>query len=191
METHSLSIEEKQKRNKLLRFALIISIVLILFFTFDSLKRLGLLLVIVGFNFIVAFIKRKIPTLLIRKYFFGIEYILFSTVIVSVSFGPKIGAVMGSLSILANYIAERRISKYFFPTIIQYILIGYFSYFFRSLDIIILGIIITLIYNVFSFIFAKLIGANTITLVVFNTVNILFNIFLFTSFGHSVLKLLG
>ena len=44
---------------------------------------------------------------------------------------------------------------------------------------------------IFSFIFAKLIGANTITLVVFNTVNILFNIFLFTSFGHSVLKLLG
>ena len=188
LSTKNNSIEQKKK---LTRIFLIVSIVFMLILTFNSFKRLLILIGFILFNFGFAFIKRKIPTLFIRKYFFGIEYILFCTVITSVAFGSKLGMIMGALLMLSNYIAEKRVSKYFFLTISLYMIIGYNAFFFRHIDIRILGVIITIFYNIFSFIGSKLIGGNVITMLLFNLVNILFNIFLFTSFGINILNLIN
>ena len=188
LSTKNNSIEQKKK---LTRIFLIVSIVFMLILTFNSFKRLLILIGFILFNFGFAFIKRKIPTLFIRKYFFGIEYILFCTVITSVAFGSKLGMIMGALLMLSNYLAEKRVSKYFFLTISLYMIIGYNAFFFRHIDIRILGVIITIFYNIFSFIGSKLIGGNVITMLLFNLVNILFNIFLFTSFGINILNLIN
>lgn len=185
-----LSRFTKKEKNKFLRGGLVLSILIVLFLTYGSFRRIVILSVFLAANFLTALIKRKIPTLFIRKYFFGIEFVLFSAVITSISYGPYVGAAMGAMSILANYIAEKRISKYILPTFILYITIGYSSFYFQNIGIITLGITISLIYNILSFISAKLIGANTTTLLVFNIVNILFNIFLFTSFAIPVLKII-
>lgn len=193
METHLPFIGKlsKEQKTKITRIVLIISIILVLILTFDSLQRLLVLFGFLALNFGFAFIKRKIPTLFIRKYFFGIEYILFCTVMTSVSFGRWLGMIMGALLMISNYIAERRISKYFFLTVSLYMIIGYNAFFFRYMDIRLLGIIITFLYNIFSFIGSKLIGGNIITMLLFNFVNVLFNIFLFTSFGIPVYNILN
>ena len=83
------------------------------------------------------------------------------------------------------------LTDYFVVTITLYTLIGYFAYFFRNYDFVILGIIITLIYNLFSFILTKLIGANIVTLIIFSIVNISFNIMLFVFYGEFFIHLLN
>jgi len=119
----------------------------------------------------------------IRKYFFGLELVLICTVTTSVTLGSKIGAFMGVILMVVNYLAERRVSDYFIITLTLYSIIGYISYNFRSYDIVTLGVIIAIIYNFFSFVFSKIIGANTVTLIVFNIINIGWNMFLFFIYG--------
>jgi hypothetical protein len=174
---------KQENRKKALRFLLFSLIILILILTFDSIAKLFILLLIVAANFFFALGKRFIPKLAAGRYFYGLELIMFSTVLTSVSFGPLTGAVMGGLLMVANYIGERRFSQYFLITTALYSMVGYFAYFGRSFDFAILGIAITLVYNlVVTMIVAAMEGKKT-TMLVFNGVNILFNVFLFTTLG--------
>ena len=182
----------KKTRNRtILRILLLFSILFLLAFSFDSIRRILILLLLVIINAVFAFVKRRIPFAFIRKHFYGIELILLCTVAISVTLGSKIGATMGALLMVVNYLAESRASNYFVVTVTLYTLIGYFAYFFRSYDFAVLGIIITIIYNLLTFIFTKLIGANTVSLIIFNIVNITFNIILFVVYGDLMLRILS
>lgn len=176
----------KAQRKKILRILVVVSILVLLAFTFKSIIRLVVLALIIAINFFFSFLKRFLP---LKKYFFGIELILFSTVFTSISFGPKIGFVMGGLLMTINYIGEKRFSRYFIITLSLYSLIGYISYFFRTYNIILFGILLSAIYNLVVWITVPFFGANRRTLIIFNITNILFNIFLFTMFGSFIPQL--
>ena len=183
---------EKSSRNKyILRLFLVFIIFLFLILTFDSFRKITIVIALILINYCFAFLKRRIPFEFVRKYFFGLELIMISTVATSVAMGPKMGAIMGGLLMTVNYLAEGRSSNYFIVTITLYTIVGYVAYFYRSYDFVVLGIIITFIYNFFAFLFSKLIGANTIALLVFSIVNITSNIFLFTLYGMFILGLLS
>jgi hypothetical protein len=139
---------------------------------------------------VLAISKRYIPTWQIRKYFIGVEAVMFCTVITSITFGPITGAVMGALLMTINYIGERRFSQYFPLTLLLYAVIGYSAYFFQSVNLVILGLILTVIYNIISTIIVYFFGANMRTVLIFNAVNILFNFFLFSTFGGFFLSVL-
>ncbi|MFH2020025.1 MAG: hypothetical protein ABIJ34_01310 [archaeon] len=182
---------EKRDRKKFLRIVLISSIVILTILSVSSVRKLFILASFVVINYIFAYLKRKIPIGFIRKYFYGIELVLFCTVITSVTFGSIIGAFMGALLIVANYIAERRISDYALIITFLYLAIGYASYFFRDTPIVLLGTIITIVYNLLAFILSKIKGANLFSLAVFNLINIAFNLLLFNSLGNFVLLILS
>ena len=181
----------KQRRNTL-RIMLITLIVLLLILSSTYLIRLLILFSFIVINFIFAFAKKRLSKFKLGKYLLGIELILFCTVIISISFGPAFGAVMGGLLMIVNYIAERRASRYFIVTIALYSLIGYLVYYFKDYNIIIVGIITSILYNllVTLIIFIFPFGENKTTVLIFNIINILFNIFLFSSLGNIVKNLL-
>lgn len=191
LEIHSL-FSEKSKRNKyILRLFLVFAIFLFLIFTFSAFRKITVLMLFITANYVFAFLKRKVPFSFVRKYLFGLEIIMICTVATSIAMGPKTGAVMGGLLMIVNYLAEGRSSEYFIVTILLYTIAGYAAYYYRSYDFIALGVLITSIYNFFAFIFSKLMGANTVTLLVFSAVNIASNILLFTIYGNFVLGLLS
>ena len=111
---------------------------------------------------------------------------MFCTVLTAVNYGPKIGSVMGGLLMIVNYIGEKRFSKYFVITLVTYSIIGYVSYYLRYLNIIGLGIGMVISYNLLMFTIVPFFGANKKALLVFSSVNILFNILLFATFGTLV-----
>jgi len=175
--------EGLKKRKKILRASLILLIILLLLLTFSSIMRYMILFIFIFMNYFFAIAKKKVSRF-IGKYFFGIELIMFCTVLTSVSFGSFIGATMGALLMVVNYIAERRFSKYFLVTVPLYMVIGYFAYFFRSYDIVLLGIIITIAYNIVAYLLTSFFDPNIRTLVIFNMINIGFNVFLFYVLGR-------
>jgi hypothetical protein len=177
---------KKPDNKKALRLTLIVSIIFLLIFTNRSLQRLALLALFIAVNFLIAFSKRIIPTSFLKRYFYGIEAVLFCTVLTSFAFGSITGAIMGCLLMAVNYIAERRISKYFVATLILYGIIGYAAFYFRNYDLVLFGIIISVIYNILVDALLLFLEPNKLTLVVFNIVNILFNIMLFTGFGKFI-----
>lgn len=181
-----------KQRRKTLRIMLITMIVLLLILSSTYLTRLLILFSFIVINFIFAFLKKRLPKFRLGKYLLGIELILFCTVMTSITFGPRFGAVMGGLLMIVNYIAERRASRYFAVTIALYTLIGHTVYYFRNYDIVTLGIITTLLYNlvVTLIIFIFPFGENKTTVLIFNLVNILFNVFLFSTVGNFVKNLL-
>ena len=170
-----------------------ILVMLIIFFfilSFDFLSRIAVLLLILTANAAFALIKKKIPKFGNAKYFFGIEIILFSTVLTSLSFGQNMGAVMGPLLMLINYAIERRASKYFMITTALYSMIGYCSVYLQDFNIITIGMVAALCYNLASFILTSLIGANKSTIAVFSAVNLVFNMLLFSVLGNFFLAVL-
>jgi len=181
---------DNQERRKILRFLLIAMIALLIILSSDYVQRILILFSFVIINFVFAFLKNKLRRL--EKYLLGIELILFCTVMTSISFGSKVGAVMGALLMIVNYIAEKRASRYFIVTITLYALIGYLVYYFREYNIVILGMLTSILYNIMAsiIIFAIPFGENKRTVIIFNIVNILFNIFLFSSLGNFVKNLI-
>jgi hypothetical protein len=184
-------IRNKPDNKKVIRLTLIISIILLLVFTNRSLQRLFILALFIIVNFFIAFSKRIIPTAFLKRYFYGVEAVLFCTVLTSFAFGSVTGAIMGCLLMAINYIAERRISKYFVATLVLYAIIGYISFYFKNYDIVIVGIIISIIYNLLIDLILIFLEPNKLTLVIFNIVNILFNIALFTSLGSIIYSFLA
>lgn len=181
-----------KQRRKTLRIMLITLIVLLLILSSTYLTRLLILFSFIIINFVFAFVKKRLPKFRLGKYLLGIELILFCTVMTSISFGPAFGAIMGGLLMIVNYIAERRASRYFIVTIALYTLIGYLVYYFKDYNIIILGILTTILYNLFVtlIIFIFPFRENKTTVIIFNMVNIVFNMVLFGTIGNFVKNLL-
>ena len=182
--------KNQQARKKFIRIVLVASICILLFLTFASIRRIVILTLFILLNFGFAFLKHKIPTVFVRKYLFGIEFVLFCTVITSIAFGPVIGASMGGLMMVVNYIGERRLSEYVVTTTLSYIVIGFVSYYLRGIPFVQAGLILTVSYNISAFFMSKFQGANIVTLIIFNLTNILFNALLFVQFGPFVMSLL-
>jgi hypothetical protein len=179
-----------KKRRNLQRTVLIILIFLFLIFSVEAFARIVILIVFIISNIMLALVKRTIPKIGIGKYLFGVEIIMFCTIITSVTFGSQLGMVMGGLLMAVNYIVERRVSRYFIITTILYSIIGYYAYFFRHYDIVLLGIATTLIYNAAVNIIVALLGANRTTMLIFSIMNILTNLMMFNGFARLVLMII-
>jgi cobalamin synthase len=128
--------KKSYNRKKTLRTILVILIVILLILSSDSLTRLALLFLFLAVNFFLALGKRILPKIGFAKYLFGIELVMFCTVITSVSFGSVIGAITGALLMVINYIGEKRFSQYFIVTITLYSIIGYTAYYFQKFDVV-------------------------------------------------------
>ncbi len=185
----SFAFAEKKSRNRLiLRLLLVVSIVFVLALTFDFIKNMVILFGFIVINAAFAYLKRFMPYPL-RKYTYGFELVLICTVASAFALGSKVGIFMGILLMVVNYLAEKRPSDYFIVSVTLYALIGNFAYLLDDFGIVYAGIIIALIYNLFAFIFSKLLGGRTEALLLFNLINFLFNAVMFSMYGEFLLGL--
>lgn len=185
----SFAFTEKKSRNRLiLRLLLLVSIVFILALTFDFIRDMTILFLFILINAAFAYLKRFMPYPL-RKYTYGFELVLICTVASSIALGGKVGLFMGILLMVVNYLAEKRPSDYFIVSVTLYALIGNFAHFFSDFGIIYAGIMLAIGYNVFAFILSKFLGGRTEGLLLFNTINLVFNILLFSMYGEFLLGL--
>lgn len=176
--------KRKEQIKKILRKILILLIVILIILILIE-KRYIIFIFFIIANLIFAFLKRFFHG--INKYLYGIEIVMFSTIIISYNFGSIIGSFMGVFLMALNYIAEKRFSKYFIITLPLYFTIGYTAYFFKNFDIVFIGIIYTILYNLISTIISIKMGARKTGLIVFNIINIVFNSILFIFFGRMLI----
>jgi len=112
--------------------------------------------------------------------------------VVSYTFGFKFGLFYGMLSILISYIAMRRLSYFILTYVPSYALVALLAASPLKIDIITLGMICTVMYNILSCILVVMFfRAKLYKCIFFAVTNIMFNYFLFTTFGSLIIHLLG
>lgn len=119
----------------------------------------------------------------------GIELIMLITVLGSLAYGPKTGALLGATAMLMDYALTARFS-YFVPiTTGAYALIGLLAGNFTGLSITTIGIAAAVIYNVAtSFIIVAFMGGQIEKCLRFGVSNIVLNALLFTSVAPWLLQ---
>ncbi len=119
----------------------------------------------------------------------GIELIMLITVLGSLAYGPKTGALFGAAAMLMDYALTARLS-YFVPvTTAAYALIGTFAGNFSAYSITTIGIAATVIYNiVVSVIIVAFMGGQIEKCLRFGISNIALNAMLFTSVAPWLLQ---
>ena len=170
---------------------LILTILIITFFLFETFREFVMISILVGINCVLAFIRHLIfryikigRVALLRHLSNSIEFITFSSVIGSYLFGPIQGMVIGGLSILGTYIFEKRVSQFSLVTVPVYMIIGYFSYLLKPLGIVTLGIIMSITYNIITnLVFVIFYKAKFVKMLSFSLTNIIFNVCVFYAFG--------
>jgi hypothetical protein len=121
----------------------------------------------------------------------GFELILVITVLSGILLGPLWAIMFATLALIINYVLSGKYIRYIVVTLPLYLLIALFSPLIPLKDFVMWGIIITIIYNVFSFILSSLMGAKPHASIIFAITNILFNIFIFNTFGNAIIKAVG
>jgi hypothetical protein len=122
---------------------------------------------------------------------FGFELVLLITVLSGVAYGAKTGAIMGSIAMLMDYIFSGRLSIFSIITIPTYALIGMLSSTFSYINILTLGIALSIFYNLFTWIFIiGFMGGDISKCVRFGITNLLFNIFVFGAFAPTFLMIM-
>ena len=137
-----------------------------------------ILVPLIGANIAASWFIKKV-----KVSWLGFEVVLLSTVFAGAAFGSVAGVIMGVLCILIFYVVSRKNLKYFFITVPLYAFIGFISSSIPLEHFVGWGIVITLLYNVVSFLVSKAAGARTSSIILFVVTNILFNISFFTRFG--------
>lgn len=170
-----------------IRNFLLASIVLIVPFVFVGFKRIYAVAFFTALNAGLAIFKKRfmISTYLSRIPMLkhvsqSVEVTTLSAVICGYYFGAGPGMVAGTLGIAATYIFEKRVSRWTGITIPLYMAIGFISSRLTGMDIVRLGIIMTIAYNVvINSILGLVFGARIKNMLSFSVVNVLFNIYLF------------
>lgn len=173
------------RNKKNLAFGLVLFLIAFFVLLVPTVKVL-ILVPLLLLNWFVSWFKKKL-----RLRMIGVEFILFSTVVSGVFFGPVAGIIMGTLCILINYVVSRHKKKYAIVTIPLYALIGFVSSFIPSGSFVVWGIILAIAYNIASFSLSSAMGAKKWAVGVFSLTNILFNVFVFLQFGRFFLGFMG
>ena len=141
-------------------------------------------------NGIMGFGKRQFA-FLTRFMPLGIEFILFPTVIASVVWGSGFGIFVGLSSALVSYVIKAYISIFSIVIIPMYGLVGILAAMFSNVNILLLGITLTIIYNFFvSSMLMVMFGAKPYKCWFFGITNLVFNMLLFSQFGQMLINTL-
>lgn len=126
-----------------------------------------------------------------KRHHVGIEIVLLITVLSGVAYGPKVGAFMGALSMLLDYIFSARISMFSIVTIPAYALIGVLASVFASANLFILGMGLAVFYSLFTWIFILgFMGGDIDKCIRFAVTNLVFNAIVFSIFAPNLLRLM-
>lgn len=156
---------------------------LLLLFLSDLLILSGLLVA----NIIVARLIRPFKKL---KMGYAVEMISLSTVFAGVAYGVKAGIIFGAISMLANFIAMKRLSKFSLFVLPLYVLMGISAALLSSIPIIPLGIGLVIAYNIaINAIILTCFRGSTFKCTIFSATNIFWNFAIFSALAGPLLSL--
>lgn len=154
-------------------------------FMFSSLKPVVFVMLFMAHGLVCFFLKtlKNIARV-------GIELIMLITILGSLAYGPKTGALLGATAMLMDYILTARLS-YFAPiTMSSYALIGLLAGNFSAYGITTIGVAAAVIYNaVTTSIIVTFMGGNLDKCLRFGISNIAINAMLFASVAPWLLSI--
>ncbi len=121
---------------------------------------------------------------------YGIELISLSTVVAGMAYGVKAGIIVGAISMLANFIAMKRLSKFSVFVLPLYIAMGAGAGLLSGAPIVAVGIGLVIAYNiVISGIILAGFRGSIIKCCTFSFANIMWNAIIFSALGMPLLAL--
>lgn len=175
----------KLYKKKILVVLLFLMILLITtFFNFIKMSIvLGLLLIS---NILISNISKKIP-----RYRTSLELIMFSTILSGISYGPKIGAIVGVVFSILYYFAANRMSIYIVVFAPMYAIFGVFVGIINVENILIFGMVCVLLYSIISSILVSLLfNAHIDKAIGFIFINTAFNLVMFKYIAPIIILLM-
>ena len=173
--------------NKIFFLSIVIGCMTLLPFVFFYVKAFFVMMTLLAINY---FLSRSLRFM--RRLSYPIEIVLFSTVIITYVFGFTTGAIFGAISLFVNFAARKRMSLYFVGLMSCHVLIAFIVSFMRSMDIVQVGLICIIIYNIISdAIVCFGFGGKIYKAAIWSLINVPFNIFLFRHLGMFFVRLLG
>lgn len=173
-----------KKRKLIILLTLVLFIAIIFFETLKMGLILGFLLLL---NIGISYFSRSIP-----RYNTALELIMFSTVLSSVSYGYRVGSLVGIIFSISYYFAVGRMSLYVLIFAPLYAVFGFVAGILPYQNIVTLGMICVITYSIISSIlvgvffkghFDKMLG--------FIFINTLFNLIIFKYLAPIFLILMG
>jgi hypothetical protein len=120
-----------------------------------------------------------------------IEVLTLGIVICTLEFGIKAGLVVAILGGLLSIFVGFDISPFSFPMLLGYILIAFTAFFLRGMDLVLVGIISSLMNNLFVFtIYHAAFNYNLFKNISFSLSNLAVNTLLFVNIAPFILKLI-
>ncbi|GEM_PF-3841567 len=128
----------------------------------------------------------------LKKNHIGVEIIMLITVLSGVAYGPKVGALMGAVSMVIDYVFSGRFSYFCIVTIPTYAAIGTISGVFAAANIVTVGIFAVIAYNLFTWIFILgFMGGHLDKCLRFGATDLAFNAFVFSAFAPTLLAIMA
>ncbi len=155
------------------------------FFLFK--KALFFLVLFLAVNMITGIVVRGF----VRKILFGVETILFSTVLMGAAFGPSMGLVTGIASAAVMLFFQRINLLHVAIFIPLYAGVGYLAGYLNEINITLLGIGLSLVYCIVSCFFIWSIGGKVWKCAWFTITNLIANGFLFFTFAPLLLNIMA
>ncbi len=123
-----------------------------------------------------------------KKFYLGIELNLFSAVMAGLLYGPAAGAIFGGISTLVNFLVMWRMSMFNLLALFGYAFVGLIAPAFAGMNLVSLGILMAVVYNLFVAIpIVALFRGNIGKCLVFGVTNVVFNIVIFSALGRIVM----
>lgn len=154
---------------------------------FLFLSNLLMLSVLLAVNIVVARLIRPLKKL---KIGYAVEMISLSTVFAGAAYGVKAGLIFGAMSMLANFIAMKRLSKFSLFVLPLYMLMGVSAGLLSSVPIIPLGIGLVVAYNIaINGIILTCFRGSIFKCTIFSATNIFWNFVMFSALAGPLLSL--
>ncbi len=128
----------------------------------------------------------------LKRHHIGIELITFVTVLSGFAYGPKIGAIVGASAMVCDYVFSGRLSYFSLVTVPTYALIGVAAGMLSGMNIVSLGIMMVLFYNIFtSALIFRFLGGDLDKCIRFGVSALIFNLVVFSSFAGTLLSIMA
>lgn len=127
----------------------------------------------------------------LKRHNIGFEFVMLITVLSGVAYGAKAGAFIGAVAMAMDYIFSARVSYFSIVTIPTYALVGILASAFSGADVLVLGVSLTVFYNLFTWVFILgFMGGHVDKCLRFGLSNLAFNFLVFSGFAPRLLSLM-
>ena len=183
LKTAKRRVEDVSKK-PVVRIILIIGLILLLLF--GQYMKQVLLVTLLGVLSAISFLHYRFLRTPI-----AFELCLFATVITSITYGTVLGALVGSISMLVGFIMSSQFQHKSFFSFGAIMLIAVFSNIFKEINIVLLGVSMTIIYDIMILPLYLLLGSTYYKSAIYFVTHIIINYWIFSNLAPILLTFIG